>query len=597
MLRLRVINNGDHAGLVWFPDDGQPIPNCRGFAIQRHLTRGAAPPVTSYLPNHVGFSVGAAAPPPGSEWEWPIQRYQWWDYDVQLNDVVSYQIVPVVGPSASALQLGTSAATSWSDPETITGQDGVAISAYFNRGIIASQWVAKALAAEAASQATPHAELMTAISQTGNALRNQLGGDLKAKLLALLQTAVSGAGKVYAALYELNDPEIIAQLKALGPRCFLILGNGAFKPPATDEASNAATRGDLTRNSTVNLSNRMVPDGHFAHNKFFVFCDASGAPQSVWTGSTNTTMTGLCTQANNGILVNNSAVAGAYLDAWNRLKSAGDGYPAALIEGNSIARSFAVPRANGEDDHVSVWFASTSAGQDMVQARQLIDGAQQGVLFLFFEPGGPSPIPAKQTLLQTITDRLSAGDPNYKAGLYVRGVVNQTIAGLTGPAAKAAGPAPADGAVPDQPVSLYTSGDQPPANLAKSVLVPAYVEKKFGDWEAELKGASNVMIHSKVVIVDPFGDHPVVMTGSHNMGMKASSQNDDNLIIVEGNSQLAQAYALNIIAIFQEYRWRQYVTAQAGTSGASVWEGLQDTDSWQAGYLKEDAAELAFWLG
>ena len=39
MLKLRVVDNGDHAGLMWFPDDGQKIAGCRGFAIQRKLTR------------------------------------------------------------------------------------------------------------------------------------------------------------------------------------------------------------------------------------------------------------------------------------------------------------------------------------------------------------------------------------------------------------------------------------------------------------------------------------------------------------------------------------------------------------------------------
>src|SRR5208283_3857334 len=129
MLKLRVINNGDHAGLIWLPDDGKPMPTCRGFAIQRHLVRGAVA-TTSYLANHVGFTVGAQPPAAGSEWQWPIQRYLWWDYLVQLNDVVSYRIIPVCGPDAQHLELSIAAATPWSDPQTISGQDGQSICAY-----------------------------------------------------------------------------------------------------------------------------------------------------------------------------------------------------------------------------------------------------------------------------------------------------------------------------------------------------------------------------------------------------------------------------------------------------------------------------------
>ena len=390
-------------------------------------------------------------------------------------------------------------------------------------------------------------------------------------------------------------------MKALGERCFLLLGNGAFKPPANDE--NQKVRADLKANSQVQVFDRLVTGAHFAHNKFIVFCDANDAPQSVWTGSTNTTETGLCTQANNGLLINDASVAGAYLDAWKRLHAAGNAYPPTLIKPNSVARSFQVPRgtdaADGADK-VSVWFAATDAGEDMDQARGLINGAQQGLLFLFFNPGAFQKDPSDWTLLQSVLNRHApAPNPYLNASLYIRGVVNQEIKGLTDdPASAAASDAPSQAhldptAAP--PVTLYTGGATAPTPLPKDVLVPANVKNKFHDWETELKGASSVMIHSKVVIADPFGDHPVVMTGSHNLGMKASRENDDNLIIIEGNSALAQAYALNIIAIFQEYRWRQYVNAHA--TDPKAWHGLGQDDTWQDGHLQTDAAELAFWLG
>ena len=86
------------------------------------------------------------------------------------------------------------------------------------------------------------------------------------------------------------------------------------------------------------------------------------------------------------------------------------------------------------------------------------------------------------------------------------------------------------------------------------------------------------------------------MTGSHNMGTKASEKNDDNLIIIENNGPLAQAYAVNIIAIYQNYQWRLYRnTAHAANE---VWSHLEDSDAWQNGHLQGwRGAELDFWLG
>jgi hypothetical protein len=70
------------------------------------------------------------------------------------------------------------------------------------------------------------------------------------------------------------------------------------------------------------------------------------------------------------------------------------------------------------------------------------------------------------------------------------------------------------------------------------------------------------------------------------------------MMIVEGNAPLARAYALNIIAIYQTYRWNTYVDAHAKDSQA--WRGLVDNAAWQDSYLKNDGADLAeikFWLG
>jgi hypothetical protein len=101
-----------------------------------------------------------------------------------------------------------------------------------------------------------------------------------------------------------------------------------------------------------------------------------------------------------------------------------------------------------------------------------------------------------------------------------------------------------------------------------------------------------------VIVLDPFGANPVVMTGSHNLGYKASHANDDNLMIVQGNAPLAAAYAANIIAIYQTYRWNAYV--EAHRQDPQVWHGLVDSDKWQDSYLdknSDDLKEILFWLG
>jgi phosphatidylserine/phosphatidylglycerophosphate/cardiolipin synthase-like enzyme len=112
------------------------------------------------------------------------------------------------------------------------------------------------------------------------------------------------------------------------------------------------------------------------------------------------------------------------------------------------------------------------------------------------------------------------------------------------------------------------------------------------------------MVHSKVVVIDPYGDHPVVMTGSHNMGLKASGVNDGNFVIIEGNGALASQYAGKIVEIYSQYRWRASVQAD---QGKRKWQGLADNDKWQIGapgakgkaqrYDKRRRRERDFWFG
>jgi len=155
--------------------------------------------------------------------------------------------------------------------------------------------------------------------------------------------------------------------------------------------------------------------------------------------------------------------------------------------------------------------------------------------------------------------RHHAGSPNYNPNLYVRGVVNQEIENLTTESKDGApSPAMADPSAPP-PITLFT-GKHPPQPLSVGAMIPANIKEQFHDWPAEVLGAG-VHIHSKVIVLDPFGANPVVMTGSHNLGFKASSKNDDNLMIVEGNSSLAIAYAADIIGIYRNYRWNSYVDA------------------------------------
>lgn len=548
--------------------------NCRGFALSRKVKRAAgSAPSPNTLGQQDGFAietvaswVGFAKGPkvdPGTRkptTEWPIQKYVWSDFMVNPSDQVAYSVTAMVGP-AGALKPDAANASAWTEVVTIGAQTAGRISCYFNRGIVASQWLSRLLPTE-----HPDKTLRTIIATPDDKTRNFLGGPVHDKLIELLGESNQNGGHVYAALFELNDPELIPLLQALGKRAHIVLGNGSVKHKGDDENKDA--RDDL---DMCDVHDRMTAPRALAHNKFLVVCDSHQTPQAVWTGSTNWTMTGLCTQANNAVLVQNAALAQDYLEQWKTLVGCGDASPASLFSANGT------PRTVSGLDGATLWFTPMHGQSDLDQAGELIRGAKEGILFLMFNPG------PRGTLFTDIADMASPGGAHYDPDLYIQGVLNQN-------------PGTAK-----NPVTLFNRGEKIGAN--EDVVLPAAIPGPLAFWRKELLKLprSFAMVHSKVVVIDPYGEHPVVMTGSHNMGPKASGVNDENLLIIEGDGDLASQYAGNIMQIYSQYRWRQSVQAQ---HGKPAWQGLADDDKWQieapgsdAGDDKRRLRELDFWFG
>jgi phosphatidylserine/phosphatidylglycerophosphate/cardiolipin synthase-like enzyme len=555
-IAVRVYTSADDVQIVWRPNG--PIERCRGFAVYRRVGTGPA----TVLHTTVGFENAVAsldaAPTGRPSTEWPIQKYLWTDYLVREGDRVRYRVVPMVG-RAGKLRRAISQASDWT-PSVRVGPPTGSFEVRFNRGIVASQWLARRLPALPGN--TPNTKLRTAIEAVGGGLRGFMSGQAREALLRLVADVAGQPHRsLYAALFELSDPELVGALTALGSRLHVVLANGAVKKKGEDE--NAAARAALNA-AGAEVIDRMIAPNRLAHNKFAVVCDTGGKPMTALTGSTNWTATGLCTQSNNVLVVHDRGVAAWFLDAWKRLAAVGSTTPGSLVSANSVIRTGMV-----DGRTVTAWHTPVTGAVDLADAARRIDAATQGILFLMFSPGN------RGTLLNTILARGDPASPTHVPDLYVNGVLNQ------------------DPSTVKNPVTLYHRGE--PNRLGFDVVLPAAVNDPLAFWRPELLklAGTHAMIHSKVVVVDPFGDHPVVMTGSHNLGPRASGRNDDNLVIVEGDHQLAEAYAITMMAIYGHYRWRQRLAQ--GTR----WRGLWDSARWQRRYFDDPVllAEARFWMG
>ena len=127
------------------------------------------------------------------------------------------------------------------------------------------------------------------------------------------------------------------------------------------------------------------------------------------------------------------------------------------------------------------------------------------------------------------------------------------------------------------------------------VAAAAAVGDQFSFWQHELLKSSpdaHAIIHDKIVVIDPFSPDCVVITGSHNLGYRASYNNDENLLIVKGHRKLAEAYAVHVMDVYDHYRWRWLLQEH----GDKAFTGLKPTPSWQDRYFGRLQGEVAFWI-
>lgn len=553
-MKVKVYHNGDDVFIAWKPDGF--IPECRGFALMRRRN-GIEETVSTW----VGFEGQSHQEGERrASTNWPIQKYQWTDYMANPGDKVQYRVLPMVGPDKDNLRPDPTTSSDWTKEITLTHEFDPQIEAYFNRGIVAAQWISRRLGITAEDLKSK--KLRIVIETPNDPLRRYLHGPLGSRLFEVLADSAKSKRHIYAALYELDDEQLEAALETLGQRAHVVLANGSVKESGDDQNREARER----LRDKIDLHDRFISPGALGHNKFLVICDTRKKPRWVWTGSQNWTKTGLCTQANNSVLIDDVDLAEEYRKQWDLLKEAGDETPEDLKESNSDPRHPNVGNAS-----VRLWFTPTIGQVDLKEARQVIVGAKQAILFLMFNPG------PKDTLLNKIIETARASTDGKR--LYIRGAINQ------------------DPSTTANPVELFATQNSEKADFG--VVLPAGIDEATSWFRREMKQLPGTfaMVHSKVVLIDPFGDHPVLLTGSHNLGPKASVTNDENLLLIRDAPGLAAAYAANIMAIYNQYRWRFRRQIQPKNKR---WKGLVDAATWQNGYLKPGSAalrEIDFWVG
>ena len=97
-------------------------------------------------------------------------------------------------------------------------------------------------------------------------------------------------------------------------------------------------------------------------------------------------------------------------------------------------------------------------------------------------------------------------------------------------------------------------------------------------------------------MIDPSLPDCSVILGSHNLGFKASYSNDENMIIVEGDRELAEAYVVHVLDVYDHYRFRAIESELRAPGQEGLVRFPAGPDAWQDPHLDPKADALARYL-
>lgn len=553
-IAVKAYANADDVLIAWQPDKWSD--GWTGFQLERrNETTQQVTIVVNRIPPKPG--EGPVQPQGIASTQSPIRRCIWTDHSVVETDDVSYRVTAMKDAGNGGFAPDPASASEWTPAVLASGDAGGGLEAYFNRGTLMSQVVSRFVNGDVTPKSLR--QFLANLEEPGFTARQYLAGDARHEILKYLRDADRRGSSIHAAIYEMNDRELVEGLKPFGSRGHLLLGNGGATKPWVAQELTAA--GLEVKHRDLSHHGKSSPS---VHNKFVVESDAAGkVARRVLTGSTNWTTSGLCTQLNNVLIVENQAIAARYLDQWGKLVAAGDDMPAALKASNSKPATA---------DNISVYFAASNHEAEFQPVLDLIAKATEGILFLMFTPG-------QSPLLKALLDRVEKND------VYVRGVVSNVMPSKTngGEVSSVGGQVVKSGL----PAQEFHHDVELPSGISEADR-PSWAETEFS--VSEIKGAHLMaIVHSKTIVIDPFSDNCAVITGSHNFSDSASAKNDENLVIVRGNAKLAQAYALHINGVYDHYSWRAFLA-----SGGNPDQIYKPLDAWKPGGSR--AQELDFWM-
>lgn len=544
-ITLRVIA-GTHNVLLAMDMAEAKRAGCLGFTIER---TDIATGERRWLPNLLRFPDDKDPAGVTTTARAPLQKFRWGDYTVEPGRAYRYRVIARYGSPAQLIRQGTDAERRH-DPEAIAG--GVTVdlktedsrspqtAVIFNRGAAASDAYVRRF-----GQNDP-GKIPEALSW--------LSRGLEEALIAFIAEALDKRFALHGAIYEFQKPDLLRALRQAADRgvqvAIVYHARGGDDTATENEAAITAA------GITFATPRKAPPDGAIMHNKFLVLSRVTAGglkPVAVWTGSTNWTEGAIYGQLNVGHTLHDETVAGQYQRYFELLRA--DSAAAAMKTANAALTAVPRPDANAIPHGITAIF---SPQRRLEMLDLYADICRRAKVLMVCAP--------------------------FLLHEKIRAVLQAPAAGTL------------RFLLADKEGSFGKAGEmeimqRDPSTLAA---VATILKTPLNDFQggllqhAESFHHKGVHIHSKVILADPFGIDPILVTGSANFSTNSTTANDSNSLVIRGDTAVADIYATEFMRMFEHY-WFRVKQRQAG---AATTLGLKPDESWSAPYFAAGSSPM-----
>lgn len=519
---------GNHAIFFGFDLAPDALSDCLGFAVHR----------TDHTDNEQywlsGFKTFKSVIPVPNEStiystrDHPLQTFYWGDYTAKPGHDYTYRVVPRYGtPKNLEDRPGVEASIDVSTNDPTQGAHGV----YFNRGVAASQ-------AYQHKFAQPPDKLP---SDRQAAALSWLSRGLIEAILAFIAQAASSGDALRAAVYEFTQPDVLAAFRAAHERGadVQIVYHGL------DDEEGQRNRHSI---EDAGLDPAIVTPrtkANIAHNKFIVLCrkDAGSnlTAESVWTGSTNLSEGGIYGHSNVGHEVRDPEVASRFLAFWAELEAdpelvdlrdwstASSPFDAGALEAHATHTLFSPRHGLAPLTWYSEQFGGVATSAHITEAFGM------------------------NNLFETTLENYSGDGLHYVMLDKVDDHQAQWSA--------------------DRKVFVAVGSAGGPGELTR------WAQEHLTNFNPRVP-----YLHTKVLLADPLGTDPMVISGSANFSPNSTSSNDENMLVIPGDAEVADVYFTEFARIFNHF-YARWWASQLGTDGAEAHSFLDETDAWHEPYF------------